>query len=90
MFRCVCLLTSLQIQAESIWNQENGHQPGDPAKAAKAMYELAIMKDPPQRCVLGSGALSTLNDKLAKWHDSIERFTDLSNSTEIDEDDQKR
>lgn len=31
-------------------------QAGDPMKGAKAMYELAIMKDPPLRVVLGSDA----------------------------------
>lgn len=31
-------------------------QAGEPVKGAKAMYELAIMKDPPLRVVLGSDA----------------------------------
>lgn len=31
-------------------------QAGDPIKGAKAMYELATMKDPPLRVVLGSDA----------------------------------
>lgn len=31
-------------------------QAGDPIKGAKAMYELAVMKDPPLRVVIGSDA----------------------------------
>ena len=31
-------------------------QAGDPIKGAKAMYDLAVMKDPPLRVVLGSDA----------------------------------
>lgn len=38
----------------------HGNQAGDPVKGAKAMYELASMKDPPLRCVIGSDAVSIL------------------------------
>lgn len=35
----------------------HGTQAGDPVKGARAMYELAMMKDPPLRCVIGSDAV---------------------------------
>lgn len=35
-------------------------QAGDPIKGVKAMYELAVMKDPPLRVVIGTDAYKVL------------------------------
>ena len=35
----------------------DGRQPGDPAKAARVIFELAAVDDPPLRLLLGSDAL---------------------------------
>jgi NAD(P)-dependent dehydrogenase (short-subunit alcohol dehydrogenase family) len=52
----------------------DGHQPGDPRKAAEAIYQIAGTEQPPFRLVLGKYAyekferkLKTLGDELATW-----------------------
>ena len=44
------------INAKEAMGARHGKQAGDPIKGAKAMYELAVMKDPPLRVVIGSDA----------------------------------
>ena len=44
------------INAKEAMGKRHGKQVGDPIKAAKAMYELAVMKEPPLRVVFGSDA----------------------------------
>ncbi len=46
------------MDAQERMSARHGNQAGDPVKGAKAMYELAIMKDPPLRCVIGTDAVS--------------------------------
>jgi NAD(P)-dependent dehydrogenase (short-subunit alcohol dehydrogenase family) len=59
---------------ETFLQRVNGKQPGDPRKAAEAIYQIAGMDKPPLRLVLGKYAnekmakrLKTLNDELATW-----------------------
>jgi NAD(P)-dependent dehydrogenase (short-subunit alcohol dehydrogenase family) len=72
------------LDASRSASARNGKQPGDPAKGAQAMYQLAIMEDPPLRCVIGSDAYQIMNDKLQRYTDSVQRFKGLSNSTDVD------
>ena len=58
--------------------------PGDPAKAAKVFYDLAVMKDPPLRCVVGSDAYGAMNKKLEDYAANLKRFEQISNSTDAD------
>ena len=44
--------------------KRNGKQIGDPAKAAKAMYEFAVMQDPPLRVVVGTDAYKAVMNKI--------------------------
>ena len=44
------------VDAKERMNQWNGCQKGDPEKGAKVMYDLAVMEDPPLRCLLGTNA----------------------------------
>ena len=44
------------IDAKTNMNKRHGTQSGDPKKGAQAMYQFAIMKDPPLRAVLGTDA----------------------------------
>ena len=44
------------IDAKKQMSQRNGTQAGDPKKGGKAIYELALMEDPPLRVVIGSDA----------------------------------
>lgn len=64
--------------------KRNGAQAGDPVKGAKAMYELAVMKDPPLRVVIGTDAYAAVMDKLVKYEENYKRFETLSNSTNVD------
>jgi len=72
------------LNAEKAMNERNGTQAGDPPKAAKAMYELAVMDDPPLRCVLGTDAYKAMGGKLDTYKKNVEKFKDLSNSTDVD------
>jgi hypothetical protein len=62
----------------------HGTQAGDPAKAAKVFYDLAVMDDPPLRCVVGTDAYSVINNKLDTYKDSVKKFEKWSNSTDVD------
>ena len=44
------------IDAKKAMGERHGTQAGDPKKGGKAMYELAVMEDPPLRVVIGSDA----------------------------------
>lgn len=63
----------------------HGTQAGDPAKGARAMYELATMPDPPLRAVIGSDAYKAMQGKLETYGKSVKQFEKLSNSTDVDE-----
>ena len=45
------------FNAKEAMGKRNGTQAGEPAKGARAMYELAVLEDPPLRCCLGSDAV---------------------------------
>ncbi|KAF2101826.1 NAD(P)-binding protein [Rhizodiscina lignyota] len=72
------------IDARAAMGKRHMQQAGDPPKAAEAFYKLATMKDPPIRCILGSDAYSKINQKLQDYKVNIERFQELSNSTDVD------
>ena len=73
------------IDAKKSMGERNGTQVGDPPKAAKAMYELATMKDPPLRCIVGSDAFKGINAKLDTYRENVNKFEKLSNSTDVDD-----
>lgn len=54
----------------------------DPAKAAKVFYDLAVMDDPPLRCVVGTDAYSMVSRKVETYSESIKKFEKWSNSTD--------
>ncbi|KAL8947361.1 MAG: hypothetical protein Q9222_006352 [Ikaeria aurantiellina] len=60
-------------------------QAGDPAKGAKAMYDLAVMKDPPLRVVIGSDAYKGVMNKINEYSENYKKYEKLSNSTDVDE-----
>ncbi len=62
----------------------HGSQAGDPIKGAKAMYELAIMKDPPLRVVIGSDAYKAIMPKIETYSQNYKKYEQLSNSTDVD------
>ncbi|HKN97477.1 MAG TPA: oxidoreductase [Pseudonocardiaceae bacterium] len=48
----------------NIFDDLNGSQPGDPAKAAQALIRIVEEEKPPLRLVLGADALEAIRDKL--------------------------
>ena len=44
------------LDARKIMGERNGTQAGDPKKGGKAIYQLAVLEDPPLRVVIGSDA----------------------------------
>ena len=60
----------------------HGHQPGDPARAARVLADLAEADDPPLRLVLGSAAVAAITTALNARIEEIERSTDVSCSTD--------
>jgi NAD(P)-dependent dehydrogenase (short-subunit alcohol dehydrogenase family) len=64
--------------------ERNGRQPGDPAKLAEAIVRLAKTDKPPLRFLAGSVAVSAADEKLASMRDEINRWRQLSTSTDGD------
>jgi hypothetical protein len=62
--------------------EKSGGQPGDPAKAAKAILTLVGLPDPPAHLLLGSDALSLVRGKLAALATDIDAWESLTRSTD--------
>src|SRR6516162_2200234 len=62
--------------------EQNGKQPGDPAKLADAIILLANSESPPLRFLAGSFAVKVATGKLAGMINSIETWRDLSIGTD--------
>ncbi|KAL2063721.1 hypothetical protein VTL71DRAFT_5526 [Oculimacula yallundae] len=65
--------------------ERHGTQPGDPVKAAKAIYQLAGEKEPPLRCLLGSDGFTAVTKKLEKYRENLVKYEKLTKSTDVDE-----
>ncbi|KAF2089271.1 NAD(P)-binding protein [Saccharata proteae CBS 121410] len=72
------------LNAQDTMGKRHGNQPGDPAKAAKVFYELAVMEDPPLRCTVGTDAFERMVAKVEREKERVEKFRDLTNSTDVD------
>jgi NAD(P)-dependent dehydrogenase (short-subunit alcohol dehydrogenase family) len=62
----------------------HGTQPGDPAKAAKAIIAAAESAEPPAFLLLGNDALSTYRRLAAARLDTIQTWEHLTTSTDLD------
>lgn len=60
---------------------KSGHQPGDPAKAARALLTLIEAGNPPVRLFLGEDALDLVARKLDEMREEIGAWAALSRST---------
>ena len=67
--------------------ERNGRQPGDPAKLAEAIVSLAETDTPPLRFIAGAVAVSTVETKLASMRAELDRWRQLSLSTDVNLDD---
>jgi NAD(P)-dependent dehydrogenase (short-subunit alcohol dehydrogenase family) len=61
----------------------NGHQPGDPAKAVAAIRQLATADEPPLRLQLGSDCVTLVEGKLASVANELGRWRELALSTDF-------
>jgi len=62
---------------------KNGHQPGDPARAAQALLRLVEADQPPTRLYLGSDALQLVAAKLDAMRAEMAAWDDVSRSTDF-------
>lgn len=65
--------------------KKHGKQPGDPKKAAKVMYELATLSDPPLRVVVGSDGYKAIMAKIEEYKQNYKKYEKISNSCDVDE-----
>jgi len=72
------------IDAKKAMAARHGSQAGDPIKGAQAMYELAVMKDPPLRVVIGSDAYKAIMTKIDTYSQNYKKYEEISNSTDVD------
>ena len=56
----------------------NGHQPGDPVKAAAAIRQLAAIPEPPLRLPLGSDCVTLVEGKLDSVARELGQWRDLA------------
>jgi NAD(P)-dependent dehydrogenase (short-subunit alcohol dehydrogenase family) len=61
----------------------DGRQPGDPARAAQVMLELAAMPQPPLRIALGSDAVNAIEAADTRRLEELRRWRALSVSTDF-------
>jgi NAD(P)-dependent dehydrogenase (short-subunit alcohol dehydrogenase family) len=65
--------------------QVNGHQAGDPRRAAQAMIQFVETAGPPLRFVLGGDALARMRGKLASVAQELEKWQDTTLATAFEE-----
>ena len=70
--------------AEEYMTKRHGTQAGDPIKGAKAMYELATLKEPPLRVVIGTDAYKAINQKITDYGENYKKYEKISNSTDVE------
>ena len=62
---------------------KSGNQPGDPAKAARALLWLVAAENPPVRLYLGADALKLVEDKISAMKTEIIAWEEISRSTDF-------
>jgi hypothetical protein len=72
------------IDAKTNMGKRNGAQPGDPKKGAQVFYELAVMENPPLRCIVGTDAFAKMNEVVRDYQDNLKQYEKLSLSTDVD------
>jgi hypothetical protein len=72
------------LNIKEFMQQRHGTQPGDTSKGVQVFYELAIMKDPPLRCLVGTDAYTFMGQKLEEYTENREQFKHFTNSTDCE------
>lgn len=70
---------------ESI-REVSGNQIGDPVRAAKVMYEVTTLDEPPVHLPLGGPAYKRVGIRLNEFKEEIEKFRHLGEPTDFTED----
>jgi len=76
--------------AARMQREYNGRQPGDPARAAQVIVKIAAMDQPPFRLPLGSDAVKAIEQADRKRLDELQRWRELSLSTDFQMEDSRR
>lgn len=63
---------------------KNGHQQGDPAKAAKALLDIVAAENPPVHLLLGSDAVMLVRNKLEALASEIDAWEAISCATNFE------
>jgi NAD(P)-dependent dehydrogenase (short-subunit alcohol dehydrogenase family) len=71
-------------QQRAWWMAQDGRQPGDPDKLARAIVALADEDPPPARFLAGADVIALAERKIAELRRQIESHRSLSMSLEID------
>ncbi len=66
--------------------QVSGHQPGDPVKAAQAMFDLVQLDNPPMHLPLGGPAYKRVRTKLHDFLRELDEFEHLGLPTDYTEE----
>lgn len=61
----------------------SGKQPGDPAKAARAILDIVASENPPVHLLLGTDAVKRVRDKLDALRAELDAWESLSKSTDF-------
>ena len=69
---------------QDMLQKRNGHQPGDPRKAAQVMLKLVAMPEPPLRLPLGNDAMDFLRQGYKTSANELERWSEITRSTDFD------
>jgi NAD(P)-dependent dehydrogenase (short-subunit alcohol dehydrogenase family) len=72
------------IDTKAFMSKRNGTQAGDPKKGAQVFYDLAVMEDPPLRCIVGTDAFAIMNQVIQKYSGNLKKYEKLSNSTDAE------
>lgn len=67
------------------WSSQDGQQPGDPAKLAAALLEIAAQDPPPRRFLAGSDVVALTRTKIEQLREDIDSNSELSASLTYDE-----
>jgi hypothetical protein len=66
------------------WRENNGKQPGDPAKVAQALIRIASAQRPPTRFIAGADAVVLAKQKAADFQTEIDSQPELSATLDYD------
>jgi hypothetical protein len=66
------------------WKAQNGRQPGDPAKLARALIMIGSQEPPPRRFIAGADAIALAEQKVDDLKAQIDAERGLSTSLAFD------